>query len=152
MIREYINPFGIDEEWVRETRERLGSLTDYTVDGDFISGPIFDGGDVLESSIQSAMVIAARYMDAMREAGMMVYDPTITMDGCYCDLCNMHWLKEDGQDILAMNASRPSVILLPPDETPDQEPCQIFQPVSEEEYHHECPNHDVIVRWVQPRP
>jgi len=118
--------------------------------GDVISGPIFDGGDVLESSIQAAMNITARYMSAMREAGMMVYSPT--MDGCYCDLCNVHWLKEDGQNILEMNASRPSVILLPPDEILDQEACQIFQPVGEEEYHHECPNHDVIVRWVQTSP
>jgi len=121
--------------------------------GDVISGPIFDGGDVLEASIQSAMSIAARYIiGVMGEADMLPLTPTTT--GCLCELCGTErWLEEDGQKVFQVDASRPSVILFPPDEAPDKEACQIFQPIGENglyigEYHHKCLYHDVIVRWV----
>jgi len=112
-------------------------------------GIVFDDGDVISGPIGDLLELGFRGIQVDYEAGMLVY--ASTMNGCYCDLCNVCWLDEDGQKVLELNAIRPSAILLPPDETPNQEACQIFQPVREEEYHHECPNHDVIVRWVQTR-
>jgi len=93
-----------------------------------------------------AMSIAARHIIMVEVASAS------TITACLCELCcTERWLEEDGQRVLELDASRTSAILVSPDETPDQEACQIFQPAGEEEYHHKCPNHDVLIRWVQAR-